>query len=277
MREMISIALAAIVISLCPSCTLPKYDPACETFTYVEGSENVAIKMELYLPVAENGPARTVRNTLLSMFVRQMESFGFDEAEPLSLEPYTGDGNDLNAVVGHYGKAMLSCLDAIAAGDRADRLENSDFAPMWEYDASIGMSVETDRYVVFNSSDYIYLGGAHGGVAGAGNLTFRKSDGSLCRVIDRSKVDKMQDLIREGLLVFVTEEGDGPESMDYFFTEDGSFPLPVWDPSLSEEGVVFTYQQYEVAPYAFGMPSFTVPYDKISAFMTPEARKLAHL
>ena len=78
---------------------------------------------------------------------------------------------------------------------------------------------------------------------------------------------EMQDLIQEGLQAY-------GEDMDYLFIEDGVFPLPVWEPSLTKEGVSFTYQQYEIAPYAFGMPSFTIPYEKAMEFLTPEAKAL---
>jgi hypothetical protein len=37
---------------------------------------------------------------------------------------------------------------------------------------------------------------------------------------------------------------------------------------------VFVYQQYEIASYAVGMPSFTVAYDKLLPYLTPEARKV---
>jgi hypothetical protein len=37
---------------------------------------------------------------------------------------------------------------------------------------------------------------------------------------------------------------------------------------------VFTYQQYEIASYAEGMPSFVVPYPDIEPFLTPEAKAL---
>ena len=50
--------------------------------------------------------------------------------------------------------------------------------------------------------------------------------------------------------------------------------FPATEPSLTKDGLLFMYQAYEVAPYAFGRPGVTVPYEKIMPYMTPEGRKL---
>lgn len=63
--------------------------------------------------------------------------------------------------------------------------------------------------------------------------------------------------------------------MNDLFIENGIIPLPKNGVYLSSEGVVFIYGQYEIAPYALGMPTFTVPYKEIGKFLSPEARRLA--
>ena len=56
---------------------------------------------------------------------------------------------------------------------------------------------------------------------------------------------------------------------------DGNLiPLPALRPYPTAVGLVFTYQQYEIACYADGMPNFVIPYNNIAAFLTPEARKI---
>ena len=65
------------------------------------------------------------------------------------------------------------------------------------------------------------------------------------------------------------------EELDnYLFLETGVVPFPAWTPYPSEEGLVFTYQQYEIAAYAAGMPEFTIPYADILPYLTPEAKAL---
>lgn len=240
----------------------------CTNVGFSDTTGNVLLTMNLDLPVAVKGPAKVICDSLVAQVVGQLESFGYYEDEPHRLPPYSGKAGNLGALVAHYGEAVNAYLDSLATEDVRERLEVSDFAPKWEYQVGLTKVEETDKYVLFNSSNYIYMGGAHGGVTGEGDIIFRKSDGARIRnVIDRSRVMEMQDLIQEGLQAY-------GEDMDYLFIEDGVFPLPVWEPSLTKEGVSFTYQQYEIAPYAFGMPSFTIPYEKAMEFLTPEAKAL---
>lgn len=80
--------------------------------------------------------------------------------------------------------------------------------------------------------------------------------------------------------VLQPKEADGEmeitqEELDnYLFLESGVVPFPAWTPYPSEDGLVFTYQQYEIAAYAAGMPEFTIPYADILPYLTPEAKAL---
>lgn len=49
-------------------------------------------------------------------------------------------------------------------------------------------------------------------------------------------------------------------------------PLPAWAPYLTHQGVAFAYQQYEIAPYAAGIISFIIPYEKIMPYLVPEIK-----
>lgn len=274
-RLSVSALAAAVALLSAASCNRKPVAIDCMPVSYADTTENLNLSIDLELPVAARGPARTVRDTLLTVFIDQLESFGYSEDYAPVLDPYKGDRKDIQAQVAHYGSQISHYLDSLAAEDRSAFLVYSEFAPSWDYSADMTKIAETDSYVVFNSSNYVYMGGAHGGITGAGDLTFRKSDGRIVRVIiDRDRVGEMQDIIREGLESFIADGGGVREDIDFVFTEGGIFPLPVWEPALSEDGVVFLYQQYEIAPYAFGMPTFTVPYEEMMEFLTPEARDL---
>ena len=158
------------------------------------------------------------------------------------------------------------------------RKEILDEMPGWEYEFNLLKDRETDKYVVFLSQDYVYLGGAHGGVTGRGGLTFGKKDGVLVdKMLDPACLDAIQPLLRKGLTKYFSDEDmeiTQEELDNYLFLETGVVPFPAWTPYPSEEGLVFTYQQYEIAAYAAGMPEFTVPYADILPYLTPEAKAL---
>ena len=66
------------------------------------------------------------------------------------------------------------------------------------------------------------------------------------------------------------------------YTEEGlndisDIELPGNDPSFIKEGVVFDYGAYEIGPYALGLPSVTLPYEKVKQYLTPEAKELLGL
>lgn len=239
---------------------------------YADSTECVRLTVDARLPRARKGPDAVIRDTLLAELVRQFENFGMRE-EPHRLQPYTGKDR-YGDYVSFYAGQVLTYLDSISSEDREERLQYTSFAPMWEYEASINKVAVGGKYIVFEQSNYIYMGGAHGGVSGGGSMTFRKSDGKLLRsVIDRGEWLSMQTLLHNGLKTYFEECGD-EQGMEYLFVDADSIPLPVWEPSLCDSGVVFVYQQYEIAPYAVGMPTFTVPYEQIIEFLTPDALEL---
>ena len=91
----------------------------------------------------------------------------------------------------------------------------------------------------------------------------------------------MQPLLREGLKSYFAENGVKMTDNELFENlqigisgNDRTIPLPMLQPFPTGEGLVFTYQQYEVACYAAGMPSFVVPYNKIAPYLTEEASRL---
>lgn len=47
--------------------------------------------------------------------------------------------------------------------------------------------------------------------------------------------------------------------------------------SFSHQGLVFTYNQYEVAPYVMGIITITIPWDKLKGYIRPEFAERMHL
>lgn len=140
----------------------------------------------------------------------------------------------------------------------------------YEYDAANGYPVRTyDAAEIFRVTlnqdctlslyidHYEYTGGAHGN-------TVRTSD-----------TWNVQTGCRDGLNVFVPY---GPEcrvvileeiirqietDSSNYFTGYKKNVRRYFDPHnfyLTPQGIVFYYQQYEIAPYASGIPTFTIPY-----------------
>ena len=51
-------------------------------------------------------------------------------------------------------------------------------------------------------------------------------------------------------------------------------PFPETEPYFTKDGLFFPYQQYEICSYAQGMPSFTIPYDKLGKYLNTTGKNL---
>ena len=271
-------------------------DLKTETLNYEESAAHADLSIKVELPVyGQSSTADRIRAALVEVMDEQLSHIGTYEEDRL-FPDYEGDMSKTESLVTYYRDKALEAIGRLSKEDYDERVasieENDgltegqrkeilDEMPGWEYDFGLLKNRETDKYVVFLSEDYVYLGGAHGGITGRGGLTFDKKDGILvAKMIDPASLDAIQPLLRKGLTQYFSENDVEvtPEELDnYLFLETGVVPLPAWTPYPSEDGLVFTYQQYEIAAYAAGMPNFTIPFADLVPYLTPEAKALLGL
>ena len=297
MRLFSNSAIVAAVLSLLAlsGCNNSNKTIKTETFSFYDSAKYADISVNAELPISSKGVSGTIRKGLLEIMDQQLAFIGSYEGERL-FEPYDGAADDNGAAVDYYRRKAIEVLDSNAAQDFEERIsyimEDEDLTddqkkdiiadtPRWEYDFKLEKQYETARYVVFNSFDYVYLGGAHGGVIGQGSPTFDKKDGHrVDKFLRDDALVPMQSLLTAGLVeYFSDEEGtiNADNLRDYLFLDDETIPFPVWTPHPTEEGLCFVYQQYEIAAYAMGMPSFIIPYDALKPYLTPEAADLLNI
>ena len=291
MRKIFAIGLAIVAAVACrPS---GGKDLQTETLNYEDSTAHADLSIKVELPVyGQSAAADRIRAALVEVMDEQLSHIGTYEEDRL-FPAFEGDGSKTESLVMYYRDKALEAIgrlsqedydervasieenDGLTDGQRAEILADM---PGWEYEFNLLKDRETDKYVVFMSEDYVYLGGAHGGITGRGGLTFGKKDGLLVeKFLDPACLDAIQPLLRKGLTQYFSDEDMevSPEELDnILFLETGIIPFPAWTPYPGEDGLVFTYQQYEIAAYAAGMPEFTVPYADILPYLTPEAKAL---
>ncbi len=128
------------------------------------------------------------------------------------------------------------------------------------------------------------MGGAHGGAVGLTQTFDRNSGVSLTYANSflPSRRTELLELIRNGLWEqyfkdnFGDAGNDGSEVSlrDALLIDPDTLPLPACPPDFRSDGVAFSYQQYEIACYAAGMPSCVISYDSLEPLMTPWVRDL---
>jgi len=167
----------------------------------------------------------------------------------------------------------------------------------FSYYQRIFMMEESDSYVTYLTNSEGFLGGAHGFATSTG-ITFRKSDGLILGY--RTEYNKEKEtfdikeqtlfsnpmspqlaaLIKEGVRSYFQEyeqdvtTDERLKDMLIGVDDVNRIPLPNNPPLFTKNGLSFTYQQYEIAPYAAGMINFNISYEKIRPFLTKEAAEV---
>ena len=154
--------------------------------------------------------------------------------------------------------------DSVRNSVREDFIPDSGYLPCehLEQSINIGPVFENDTIITYGYGLYIFMGGAHGGYYYIGQ-SFNKNTGHQYNFDLLSKYDKvsLNTLIINGLKEYFSCTREEVEDM--IEVEDiHNIPLPSTPPYITENGIIITYQQYEIACYAAGMPSFVIPLGK---------------
>jgi hypothetical protein len=120
--------------------------------------------------------------------------------------------------------------------------------------------------ITVNGSDYFY-GAAHPS-GYSQSLVFDLSTGEIVNLKDLFEANFEKKLAKIAERNFIRENGrDGWD----FTPGNGSFPLPNHF-SVGAKGLNFAFGQYEIGPYAVGMPTFFVPFEQLKEFIPTTSR-----
>lgn len=271
------------------------YPLEIENYTFSDSSKYANISIKAVLPVAKDSVSQVIRDSLVNIIgnsIRSYQGSQMEDSKPL-IAKYNGDEKDVKSMLDYYSKAVSKLLNSQAKEDYDERVkyweedttlteeqrkEFKEGVTPWDYSMDVTKTSEDSTFVVFNDTEYAYIGGAHGGVFGWGGITFRFSDGSIVKDFLKDNVLKdMQPLLKKGLKEYFNENADEKITTDQQLMEQlmlpeeskGLIPLPAWTPCPDEKGkgLVFTYQQYEIACYAVGMPSFVLTWEELKPFL----------
>lgn len=186
----------------------------------------------------------------------------------IRVHTYRGDITDGRGLLSHYMKEYTTGFENLTNefGTRSDMLMFQEVvgSVVWDSDKALTYCIAFENF----------LGGAHGEHLQSAR-TFRKADGKMIQLIDSTQLDKMQALMYEGLKDYLGQDITPNFNMkvsDMLFVK--RIPLPADHLVMRQNGLFFLYQLDEIAGYVYGMPSFTLPYDKVMPFMTAEAVEL---
>ena len=183
------------------------------------------------------------------------------------------------------GKAMIKRNGEIMWGNFLEMCGDADLEEVNELFLykMVNKVYETENCVTFLASVTQYTGGLHGMGFDSGH-TFSKINGKSFGYDMMKNLDTpaFKRLIKDGLRKFFSKEGDeqgmsDEDLKDELVSFDGSIdelPLPDSEPYMTEKGVTFIYQPYEISYYAAGKPEFTIPYDVVKPYLKAQAIEL---
>lgn len=230
-------------------------------------------ELSALLPTGQDSASTAIRTELLATLQAELQTWhSADESEggtPMGID-------DVKARV-------EKCYDESHAALVKEKEEyDLPFYAPYEWQFKIDTLGQTDRYIVYSARGYQFTGGAHGGVIGRGCMTFDKADGHVFAdwIMDECDPGFLQ-LVLEGIARYFSEAEEKTVAVDqlsdYLLENPDYVHMPAEAPYPSAEGLVFTYQQYEIAPYAAGMPNFTIGYEQLMPYLTDKAKALLAL
>ncbi len=144
----------------------------------------------------------------------------------------------------------------------------------WELNQSINILHETPNVLAMAHKFYVYTGGAHG-MPGEYFINIEKKSGRLFMLDDIIKNENRNDMLVIAKLQFYRQR-DIPSTQTlgdagYWF-ENQQFYLPD-NFCITDDGLLFLYNPYDIAPYADGMIELFIPYSDVTSLLKMEKLK----
>lgn len=224
--------------------------------SYGKETDDIYTEVNIDFPQTNN---EILQESVASFIVKALtEDFTWgDNSRPT----YNGDLSDGRAIAEFFVNDKVREITEERTRDSID-------APSWEESISIKMVCETEKLISY----LVSFGGSHGGVGG-GTLygaTFSKTDGHIVRVIDYPSDSRLKSL----LIRYVNSSLDNDRKELLFVDDLHAHPYPKKDPFITEKGVRFIYQKYEIGAGALGDVDVVIPYADIAEYMSEDALSL---
>jgi hypothetical protein len=159
--------------------------------------------------------------------------------------------------------AALDTLESLYLDDLSQYEEDDYFGGIWSVDISNSINESHKEYIHLALSGWSYMGGAHGNGETFDVLIDRKT-GRVLRLEDFFTDISELTAIAEAIFRKDQElDADTDLGEAGFWFEDGEFLLNE-NFSFNGETLEFAYNPYEIAPYAAGMISLSIPRAKIN-------------
>ncbi len=234
--------------------------------------------------VVPKGPNDSVAKSINNSII-DLESYGLMgdliDTTGLSVQPIETIMNTIASEnIQMLFTAYLSDVRTITAGCTQAELESQSWQSLnYAYSRDSHFNKGMGNTLFYSRSSYNYTGGAHGTMLLTA-LNFDLRTGKPLYFKDVFYIDKeveMRKVIQNQLLLDVSLDMErGITNLEELnklgYNISGLIPQPTTF-ILSELGITFIYQVYEIAAYALGEQIITIPYDQMTDFLTDTAKE----
>lgn len=231
--------------------------------TICEGSTAV-VNMRLVYPSGSDAAADSMRLWLADVMASASTNYGAPQM--FSLE----QANKLPAVA----RTVTDSLLKVAQRDFAELAGENTREMFYSFDYNADTLAVTPTYATIQFSGYTFTGGAHGSFYIL-PAVFTRPEGHQLTWNDLIAPDRKAELlgmIRRALMEQYFDVSTDEAFAEMLLVKPDEITLPVGGPALSPEGLHVIYQQYEIAPYACGMPSCIIPMEDLRPLLNPSLR-----
>jgi hypothetical protein len=195
----------------------------------------------------------------------------FNKAVKDSLDNYI-----LNTLLDNYsqqtGQNTLDEMSKIFLMDYDDtRNDFPDYFIPWEISNTISAIFNANSIVSFQSEFYHFTGGAHGN-SGVYFANFNSQDGKRLALSDLLISDYEKELNNAAERIFRKDkelgQAESLEEAGYWFVDNKFYVNENF--GIKDEGLVFFFNSYEIAPYAMGPTEILVPYAELKNLIKEE-------
>ncbi|MBO6118639.1 MAG: DUF3298 domain-containing protein [Bacteroidales bacterium] len=184
-------------------------------------------------------------------------------SEEGKMPAFKGNRTDAQALVTYYSQQKMK--EASANKDEDMFFEDG---MLLENHDSIFVSFKNTYLTSLSIMNYCFLGGAHGSTT-VYSQTFDNKTGKTYGWNMIKDKNKLLQYITDGLKDYF-EVATVQQLKEQLILDSPSIPLPAQAPYFSGDGLILQYQQYEIAPYAAGLPDILIPWDKCKDVLTQE-------
>ncbi|MGC3979082.1 MAG: DUF3298 domain-containing protein [Paludibacteraceae bacterium] len=182
-------------------------------------------------------------------------------------EKYTHVDND--SIIAMYTRVLYQNFKDDYAADFQEIVKNKGDRPTINNEIDVeGISMFLDNNILsYSFESYIYFGGAHGNT----NRLLYNFDLSNAHIIKESDLfipeykESLTALIKEQIVEESAEIESVADLNDFDFWADQIKPNGNF--YIDEEGLVYVFNQYEIAPYSMGQTEVTLPFEKLKPLM----------